>query len=98
MSINFATTPEDGKLIEQIVERALQEFSDILGAEDVEKLTMDLKACHLNGMALDLRALLSAPVGEFGHDVWGINKYLDRKTGKLTRFFCPRYSLKTASV
>jgi hypothetical protein len=41
---------------------------------------------------LDLPKLLSAPLADFGHDMRGIRRYMDRTTcpGKLTDCFWPR--------
>jgi hypothetical protein len=60
----------------------------------VATAAMDLEACHCNGCPLDLNALLAAPAGDFGHDVFGIRKNLDRTTGKLTNLFWPRYAMR----
>ena len=68
------------------------------GVEYTEKdANMDITACHLNGCPLRLEELLNANDASFGHDVFGIRRYLDRKTGKLTGFFDPRYSAPLAA-
>lgn len=51
---------------------------------------MDLTACHCNGCELDLDRLLLAPDPDFGHDVCGIRRHIDRRTGKLGGCFLPR--------
>lgn len=55
-------------------------------------LVMDLIACHRNGCELDLAGLLTASDFDFIHDIGGIHRHLDRKTGRLTDCFVPRYS------
>ncbi len=59
---------------------------------------MDLTACHANGNPLRLGPLLKADDGNFGHDVFGIMRHIDRETGKLGGFFSPRFSRKSPSV
>lgn len=51
---------------------------------------MDLEACHCNGIPLDLTRLLKAKDSDFGHDVFGIRRYVDRDTGKVSKNFVPR--------
>lgn len=87
--INFEVSYEDAGLIKKIVERAmtLAPDADRLGLE------MDITACHANGCKLALRSLLEADDFNFIHDIFGIQKCIDRTTGKLTSFFLPRYSL-----
>lgn len=52
---------------------------------------MNLTACHLNGPPLRLQELLEAPVFDFSHDICGIDKFMNRKTGKLSGYFVPRF-------
>lgn len=56
---------------------------------DVE---MDIAAAHSNGNPLRLKALLAADEFNLMHDVLGIIRHIDRRTGRLGDFFCPRYS------
>ena len=53
---------------------------------------MDLTACHANGNPLRLAELLAADDGNFAHDIFGINRHLNRQTGELMDCFSPRYS------
>lgn len=87
--IKFKCSKLEKEQIKKIVDRMCGYDSSInsLHAE------MDLTACHLNGCALDLPRLLKAPKAVLGHDFYGIRKYLDRSTGKLTGNFDPRCSL-----
>ena len=72
----------------QIVGRAMAEHPDL--AIDKQSLEMDIEAVHCNGTPLDLQRLLDAPTGTFGHDVFGIQRYINRTTGQLTECFVPR--------
>ncbi len=53
---------------------------------------MDIDACHSNGNPLKLLDLLQADDTNFAHDVFGIRRFIDRTSGKLTDCFVPRYS------
>lgn len=55
---------------------------------------MDITACHLNGMTLDLQRLADADEHDFVHDIYGIHRHIDRETGKLTNCFVPRFRLR----
>jgi hypothetical protein len=52
---------------------------------------LDVLLCH-NSTPLRLEELLAADDGNFGHDVFGIRRHLDRK-GNLTGCFLPRYAI-----
>lgn len=71
-------------------------MSEKFGIEyDRLSATMDIEACHCNGMPLDLAKLLAAPDADFGHDVFGIRRYLDRTTGWIADRFVPRCARTT---
>ncbi len=53
---------------------------------------MDITAAHRNGCPLKLDELLKAEDFDFAHDVFGIRRYINRKTGKLENCFLPRFS------
>jgi hypothetical protein len=53
---------------------------------------MDLNACHCNGCPLNLRGLLEADESDLLHDLAGIRRHLDRRSGKLGDCFSPRYA------
>lgn len=59
---------------------------------DFKWAMMDLQATHANGTPLRLDDLLKADDFNFSHDILGIRRHLDRKTGKLGGFFSPRFS------
>jgi len=57
------------------------------------QMEMDLAACHANGNPLDFERMAKANDGNLGHDLFGIRRFLDRNTGKLTDCFVPRFSM-----
>ena len=89
--INFNASNEDLEFIIAISERAMSFFPSSNHITDVQ---MDLTACHLNGCPLDLPGLYVARDFDFAHDINGIARNLDRKTGKLRNSFLPRYRKK----
>jgi hypothetical protein len=95
--VSFTASKADYRLISKIAARAvrLAEAADI--AVDFQEMQMDLLACHANGCRLDMQRLIDAPDGEFGHDVFGIRRFLDRQTGQLGGCFVPRFALPEAA-
>lgn len=93
-NINFVSTSADAELIRQIATRA-QELEQRHGhpGRSQRDWEMDVTATHLNGNPLDLAKLLGADDFNFAHDVFGICRHLDRRTGKLADLFSPRCSL-----
>lgn len=84
-------TKEDLTIIRKITKRAV-EIAKKQGYEiNYQTMEMDISACHISN-PLKLQELLSADDGNFGHDVFGIRKYINRETGELTDCFLPRYS------
>jgi len=86
MVLNWKTTPDEARLIQKIVNRA----SNYTVVNKLE-LSMDITAVHKNSVPLKLNELLEAPDFDFTHDVFGIQRYIDRATGKLDRFL-PRFA------
>ena len=76
-------------LIGKIAARAVAMAEKHHWVYDKFDATMDIDAAH-NACPLDLDKLLNANDGTFGHDVFGIRKYLNRETGELTECFMPR--------
>lgn len=60
---------------------------------DKQDAMMDLDACHSNGCPLDFDKLEAFDDFNFTHDVAGIARHLDRRTGKLEDHFLPRCAL-----
>lgn len=89
----FDTDRATIKLIDACVERAgkMAVKEGMAWDDDIAKeLNMDLSACHCNGTPMDFAKLLAAEDHHFGHDVWGIRRFMDRETGKLLKNFSPR--------
>jgi hypothetical protein len=96
MNVNEAkTAKEENDLILRIAQRA-NELTLRFGKEyeyPVFDAYLDIHMVHTGGCPLDLAALLVTDDGNFGHDVFGMNRHLDRVTGKLIHCFVPRFSL-----
>lgn len=96
--LSFKVDEHERTLIRSIVARAMRDpilrrELDFIAEGDGEArqtLTMDLTACHANGCPVDLARLLDADDVTFGHDITGIQRHIDRRTGKLRRAFGPR--------
>jgi hypothetical protein len=54
---------------------------------------MDMAAANAD-VPINLDGLLAASDFDFAHDVFGIEKHLNRETGQLTGCFCPRYAIQ----
>lgn len=91
-TVSFDVTLADRLLIKSIVSRFIKHMKGIGARPDRMGLTMDITATHANGNPLRLAALLSADDFNLLHDVFGIQKHLDRTTGKLGNCFRPRFS------
>lgn len=90
--MNMAASTDEMRLIDAAADRAVA-LAKKAGVK-YRKLdaAMDLTAAHLNGSKLDLLKLVAADDFNFGHDVFGIRRHLDRSTGKLGGCFVPRFS------
>lgn len=89
--INWDVSVKDYALIRAIANRAFLELYEPHEIEvSVQHTIMDLAATHKNGCPLDLEKLLAAPLVDFGHDLLGIRRHLDRATGRLEGLFAPR--------
>lgn len=94
--VNWHTSKEEHRLLTQVADRAVALAFSMGVTYAMTDCLMDLTACHANGMRLDLRGLLGAAPGDFGHDVFGIRRHINRETGKLQDCFVPRYCEKNA--
>lgn len=91
--LSFKINKSDSELISSIVTRAQQ----IEKSLDCLSLRMDLMACHANGCPMNFQKLLDADDFNFTHDVSGIMRHLNRKTGKLEDCFLPRFATRVQS-
>ncbi len=83
---------EEARQIAAIAQRAIRLAAKHGVRYEFMDADMDLTACHLNGCALKLDELATAPEFDFAHDVFGIRRHIDRETGKLQDCFVPRYA------
>jgi hypothetical protein len=93
MTIRWDVTPQEFDLINKIVQRALDVGHRMGRPLNRQNVTMDITAVHKNGNPLRLAGLLGAKEFDFTHDVFGILRHINRKTGQLENCFSPRYSL-----
>lgn len=96
MTLNWKVSKQDGDTITKIVDRAVALAKEQGVKLNVLTARMDIIAVHANGMPLRLRELADADDFNFTHDVFGIFNHIDRNTGKLTRFFVPRFARRDA--
>ena len=92
MGIRFDASKEDFAVIERIAARAVKMANGGGWHYPERDAQMDLTACHRNGTPLLLTDLLASDDFNFGHDVFGIRRHLDRTTGKLLSHFQPRFA------
>lgn len=88
----FSATRAEIILISQIAARAVAMAAQLGFAYKHQDAMMDIEACHSNGCPLKLDELLSTDDGNFGHDVFGIRRFIDRETGILGGGFFPRFA------
>jgi hypothetical protein len=85
----------DRVMIERVVDRA-EELAEELDIEfprlRKQALTMDLMA-NQTRCPIDLGLLLDADMGTFGHDVFGVERHMNRRTGELDGCFVPRTAI-----
>lgn len=93
-TIKWEATKTEIDVISKIIKRASKLFEGFGIRIDLLSLSMDIEAVHSNGCPLRLVDLLFAANSDFTHDIAGIMKHIDRKTGKLTDCFLPRYADK----
>jgi len=88
--INWDVSLKDAGTISKIVKRAWPHVKSVY--KSTLDLNMDITATHANGNPLRLQDLLESDDFNFSHDIIGIARHLDRRTGKLIGFFVPRFS------
>jgi hypothetical protein len=84
--VQFTLTPAEAKTVNRISTRAQTKFRGL----DVIGLQMDLAAVHSNGCPLRLASLLTFSDMDFVHDIIGIGRHINRRTGQLEGAFIPR--------
>lgn len=82
--VRFAKFTDDERtIIEAILDRIM--------ASGVYNDRLDISATHAR-CPLRLADLLTANDFNFGHDICGIQRHLNRKTGRLENSFLPRFA------
>lgn len=92
--VSFDVAPALRVRAKEIATRAVELSLKHGVRRDVRDIQMDIIATHANGCPLDLDRLAAADDFNFAHDVFGIERHIDRATGKLTRCFLPRFALR----
>lgn len=87
--VSFKASKRELDLVGMILDRV----EKLCTIEDRLSLEMDLIACNANGCKLDLKGILTADNFNLMHDVRGIQRHINRETGKLENCFVPRYAL-----
>lgn len=91
--VSFNMPREDALIVNDIARRAVMAAARA-GVRDTTFMewSMDIAATHANGCPLRLYELRDADDFNFNHDVFGIRRHIDRKTGKLSGCFVPRFA------
>jgi hypothetical protein len=96
--LSWGISRAEAVLIERIVDRYVTEVPETT-IEDQQTITMDLIACHKNAVPLNLERMADwKRFFDIAHDIHGINRHLDRRTGKLLNCFVPRFADTTRTV
>lgn len=82
-------TFEEESPVRDIVDRAVKMYASLQHEVTPLEVRMDLTAVHAH-VPLDFAKLAGFSAADFGHDVLGIGRHLDRSTGRLTQCFLPR--------
>ena len=94
--MNWKTSRYEVELIEKVVARA-EALAKKHGVPfNRMNAHMDVTACHCNGSELKLAEMADpgkVQDSDFAHDFFGIQRHIDRSTGKLQDCFVPRCAL-----
>ncbi len=82
--------PDNFDLVAQIADRVERKRNQDDHEFDRMRLMIDIISAVEADPKINLKTLLSFPDGSFFHDVAGIQKHIDRETGKMTDCFVPR--------
>lgn len=92
MSVQFATpTAAEVPHLAKVTSRAVDLLTSGGVSTDEIEVQMDLLAVH-HHTPLDFARMADADRANFAHDVCGIYRHLDRRTGLLRDCFVPRYA------
>lgn len=91
--IHFDISEQDRPFYLKVMQRAKALVKKSKIDYPAKEMSMDLLACHSNGCPLDFKRFAEFPESDFGHDLFGIRKWIDRTTGKIpSNKFDPRCS------
>lgn len=93
MPINWKLDDATSASIDRVIDLAIKR--KIISAEEKQNYAMDLTACHNSGCRLDFAKLLDFDGFSMAHDLYGINRHIDRRSGKLRNCFLPRCAART---
>lgn len=84
---------EDQQLCYEIAKRACELLRTYAKGEhaDTQSLVMDVEAANIV-CPMRLEELLEADDENFAHDVFGIERHINRETGQLDNCFLPRFA------
>lgn len=88
--LSFDIVETDRKLVDAAAKRAVELALAANVPYELMDAEMDLIAAHANGCPLDFARLVAFDDANFGHDVFGIRRHLNRNTGELLGHFLPR--------
>lgn len=92
MTVKFTLINAQRSLVHKIVARGVKLCKEQKVPYDKLSMTMDITATIANGNPMRLQQWLEADDFNFAHDLFGIRRYIDRDTGKLTDCFIPRFT------
>lgn len=95
MTVKFDATKKEIADVDAIVARIVPKICASTGANADElslSTRMDLLATHANGCPMDFERMREADDFNILHDIAGIRKHLNRKTGRIVGFFVPRFA------
>ena len=91
-TLSFEVSQEEAEIIRDIAQRAARLARRWGNRLDSLTAEMDITAAHANGMPLRLADLYAAGDSDFAHDVFGIHRHINRRTGRLGGCFVPRFA------
>lgn len=100
MTVKFDATPEEIVNVDAIVDRIVPKICATTGLNEDElslSTRMDLIATHANGCPMDFDRMRKADDFNILHDIGGIRKHLNRRTGQLEGMFLPRFVKKVSA-
>lgn len=94
MALSLQVSDDTAFVFVAIANRASNLYADNGAERSALNIYLDLVATHANGCKLEAKRLYDADDFNLMHDIAGINRHLDRETGKLGGCFLPRFAAK----